>query len=86
LSAGEPKALEKLCDLFNGETCNGSDMAKYDELLEKAVQAIKQTFKRRNIGGLLSGRGGKLVAKARQITGVEDFELITWLVIKDGRG
>ena len=58
-------------------------MSAYDGLLEKAVQAIKLTFKKRNIGGLLSGRDGKLVGKAKQVDGAEDFELITWLVIKE---
>jgi len=59
-------------------------MSVYDGLLGKAVQAIKHTFKKRNIGGLLAGRDGKLVGKAKQVDGVEDFELITWLVIKGG--
>ena len=85
VAAGEPRAFETLCELFNGETCHGSDMTKYDGLLEKAVEAIKQTFRKRNIGGLLAGRSGKLVAQSRQVTGVEDFELITWLVIKEGK-
>jgi hypothetical protein len=30
----------------------------------------------------LSSRDGKLVSKSKQIDGAEDFELITWLVIK----
>ena len=57
-------------------------MSQYDTLLQKAVQAITHTFRKRNIGGLLSGRDGKLVARGRQVSGVEDFELVTWLVIK----
>lgn len=85
-AAGETTAFESLCDLFNGETCNGGDMSVYDALLEKAVRAIKHTFKKRNIGGLLSGRDGRLVGKAKQVEGAEDFELITWLVIKEMRG
>jgi SNF2 family DNA or RNA helicase len=81
-AAGEGKAFESLCDMFNAETCNGGDMRGYDALLEKAVQAIKHTFKKRNISGLLSGRDGKLVSRAKQVEGADDFELITWLVIK----
>lgn len=57
-------------------------MAHYDGLVTKAVEAIRHTFKKRNIGGLLAGRDGRLVGKAKQIDGADDFELITWLVIK----
>jgi SNF2 family DNA or RNA helicase len=85
-ASGHATAFESLCDLFNGETFNGGDMSAYDGRLEKAVQAIKHTFKKRNIGGLLSGRDGKLVGKAKQVVDVEDFELVTWLVIKGKKG
>ena len=34
-------------------------------------------------GGLLSGRDGRLMGKAKQVEGAEDFELISWLVIKE---
>ncbi len=81
-AAGHATAFDSLCDLFNGSTCNGSDMSGCDALLQKAVQVIKHTFRKRNIGGLLSGRDGKLVGKAKQVDGADDFELITWLVIK----
>jgi len=70
--------------MFNGETSNGNEMKKYDELPEKAINEITKTFKKRAIGALLSGRGGKLPTQARQVKGAEDFELITWLIIKEG--
>jgi Helicase conserved C-terminal domain/PLD-like domain/SNF2-related domain len=81
-ASGYTTAFESLCDLFNGETCNGSDMNSYNSLLEKAVQAIKHTFKKRNISALFAGRDGRLVGKSKQVADVDDFELITWLVIK----
>jgi hypothetical protein len=46
------------------------------------VQAIKYIFKKRDIRGLLSERDGRLVGESKQVEGVEDFELITWFVIK----
>ena len=82
LAAGHTEPLDSLCTLFNQETCEGTDMAHYDALVEKAVQAIRQTFKKRNISGLLAGRDGRLVGKAQQVDSADDFELITWLVIK----
>ena len=82
LAAGNDKAFEKLCDIFNAETSNGNEMKKYDELLEKAINEMTRTFKKRAVGALLSGRGGKLPTQAQQVKGAEDFELITWLIIK----
>jgi hypothetical protein len=84
VAAGQATAFESLCTLFDQATCNGNDMGHYDNLLHKAVQAITHTFRKRNIGGLLAGRDGKLVAKAKQVSGADDFELITWLIIKEG--
>lgn len=82
LATGNDKAYEKLCDIFNAETANGNEMKKYDELLEKAINEITKTFKKRAVGALLSGRGGKLPTQTQQVKGADDFELITWLIIK----
>jgi hypothetical protein len=83
LAVNNTKAFEKLCEIFNAETSNGSNMDKYNELLGKAVNAITKTFKKRAVGALLSGRGGKLPPQAQQVKSAEDFELITWLIIKE---
>lgn len=82
LAAGHDSAFERLCDIFNAETSNGSNMGKYDNLLEKALNEITKTFKKRAIGALASGRGGKLPLQSQQVKGADDFELITWLIIK----
>lgn len=77
---------QQLCDLFDQETRHGNDMALYNELLEKAVASIEQTFTKRNATQLITGgRGGVLVAQQKQVTQSTDFDLITWLVIKDAR-
>jgi len=81
LAAGNDRAFEKLCDLFNTETANGITMGKYDHLLEKAIHEITRTFRKRAIGSLISGRGGKLPPQAQQVKGADDFELITWLIM-----
>lgn len=82
LASGNDRAFEKLCDIFNVETSNGNNMGKYDELLEKAINEITKTFKKRAIGALISGRGGKLPPQSQQVKGAADFELITWLIIR----
>lgn len=76
-----------MCYLFNQETRDGADMAHYDELVKKTVAEIRGRFVQRNLKqGLQGGREGKLVGTARQVEGVDSFDLITWLVIKAEQG
>ena len=82
LCSGEKVAYEKLCDAFNKETDNGTDMTKYTALLEKAVSEITASFKKRTAAKLTTGRSGVLIAKEKQVSKLSDFELVTWLVIK----
>jgi hypothetical protein len=83
LCAGKAVPYEAICNLFDRETCNGSDMKKYSGLLKAAVDSIIYTFQKRAIGHLQSGRGAILVDQSQQAKQVDDFELITWLVIKN---
>jgi len=77
----EPHA--KLCELFDAETADGQDMSRYSGLLDKAVAAIAAQFGRKNASNLFTGRGGKLLSNNNAIKNTTDFDLITWLVIKD---
>ena len=84
LAGGCVEPLDALCTLFNQETCEGADMDHYDDLVKKAVAEIRGRFVQRNLKqGLQGGREGKLVGSARQVEGVDSFDLITWLVIKE---
>jgi SNF2 family DNA or RNA helicase len=83
VSQGKTEPFAKLCKLFDAETKDGEDMSRYTDLLDKAVNAIAAQFDRKNAGNLFSGRGGKLADAANQVNSTTDFELITWLVIKD---
>jgi hypothetical protein len=74
---------EALCNLFDKETQNGSDLKRYNALLEKAVESLTHTFKKRALTGLLSGRGGILPEVSKQVSATTDFELVTWLVIME---
>ena len=71
-----------MCEIFDAETENGERMDAYSHLLARAVQAIVEQFSRRSFGSLLSNRNAKLTGAAKRIKGMDDFELITWLVIK----
>lgn len=76
----EPYA--QLCELFDQETNNGQDMSRYSGLLDDAIAAIAAQFNRKNAGNLFTGRGGKLTDASRQVKHANDFDLMTWLVIK----
>jgi len=83
LSTGKTAPHAQLCDLFDMETCNGSDMTKYSRLLKSAVDSIIRTFQKRAVSHLQSGRGAVLMEQQEQAKETDDFELITWLVIKN---
>ena len=80
---GQTEPQAKLCELFDEETAHGQDMSNYSGLLDKAVAAIAAQFGRKNAGNLFTGRGGKLLNSQSAIKNTTDFDLITWLVIKD---
>lgn len=83
LCQGKTEPFAELCNLFDLETDNGREMQPYSDLLTKAVAAIVSQFGKRSLSNLFSGRGGKLPDVAIQVKGVNDFEFISWLVIKD---
>ena len=82
LCAGVKKPYDELCNLFDEQTDNGTNMTQYNELLQKAVNSLTHTYRKRAVSNLLSGRGGTLVKPEKQVRNVTDFELITWLVIQ----
>lgn len=83
LCQGRTEPWGQLCELFDAETQNGQDMSRHSALLDEAVAAISAHFGRKSIGNLFSGRGGRLTDAGKQVRYTSDFELITWLVIKD---
>ena len=70
----------KLCSAFNKETRDGLRMGKYSELLGKAIESIVTKKDESDIDSFLDGYVGELFEE--RITGLDDFELICFLVIK----
>lgn len=83
VSQGKTEPYVDLCELFDTQTQHGEDMSQYSGLLDKAVSAIAAQFGRKSVGNLFAGRGGKLVSSQTAIKATTDFDLITWLVIKN---
>jgi len=82
LCSGKAEAYSQLCNLFDQETNHGNAMAAYDTLLQKAVNSLAATFRKRAASGLQSSRGFVLPNAQEQIHEKTDLELVTWLVIK----
>lgn len=70
----------KLCSQFNKETRDGLKMEKYSDLLSKAINSIISVKEQSNIDSFLDGFAGELFEE--RFVGLDDFELICFLVIK----
>lgn len=82
LCQGKKEPYIELCRIFNEETNNGRKMDKYTELLNKAVNEIIQIYKKKGTAKLTRDRGGLIAHVDEQLKESDDFELITWLVIR----
>ena len=56
-------------------------MQVYDVLLQKAVESVAATFRKRAASGLQSGRSFVLPNAQEQVHDKTDLELVTWIVI-----
>jgi SNF2 family DNA or RNA helicase len=86
LAAGQSSAMEKLCDIFDARSKDGTDMSHYDGLARSALRSIEATFQKRAAAALLSSRSGLLPTMAetpQADTG--DWELVTWLVVMEAK-
>ena len=69
-----------LCAAVNRETKDGWDMSHYSQLLHTAIDSIVTIKQESDIDSLFSE--GETTALRGEITGLDDFELITFLIIK----
>ncbi|MDR2438283.1 MAG: phospholipase D-like domain-containing protein [Planctomycetaceae bacterium] len=72
----------ELCSLFNNETEQGTKMDKYSGLLNAVIGSIKELFGIRNVSSLKTNRQAVLIPETEQNIEINNFELITWLIIK----
>lgn len=71
----------QLCHKFNQETKDGKDMNKYSKLLEEAISSIINVKDESDFESLFSA--GESSYMKNTISGLNDFELICFLVIKE---
>ena len=70
----------ELCRQFNIETKDGRDMGKYSKLLEGAISSIINVKEETDFESLFSS--GESSYLKNTISGLDDFELICFLVVK----
>jgi superfamily II DNA/RNA helicase len=78
---GRQEPIEKAYQAFNKSTQDGRDMKYYSDLLDQAICSMIDVQEDQDIDSLFSG--GKTTALTATIEGLDDFELISFLVIQD---
>lgn len=77
---GKTKPLAELCRQLNKETDNGRDMSAYTDLLHLAIESIVNVKEESDIASLFTD--GESSFLRNEIAGLDDFELITFLIVK----
>ncbi|MBR0200038.1 MAG: DEAD/DEAH box helicase family protein [Oscillospiraceae bacterium] len=80
LCRGKDKPIRELYHRFNEETDDGRNMAEMSELLSEAINSIIDTKEESDIDSLFRPGGTTLLSGS--FSGLDDFELVTFLAIK----
>lgn len=80
LCRGKKQPIKELCYRFNEETDDGRNMSEMSELLSEAIDSIIDCKEDSDIDSLFSTGGTS--ALMSNISGLDDFELICFLVVK----
>lgn len=80
LCRGKKEPVKALCQRFNEETDDGKNMSEMSELLSEAINSIIDCKEESDIDSLFSAGGTSALLST--ISGMDDFELICFLVVK----
>ena len=78
---GQDKPILDVCQRFNQETADGRQMQFYSDLLGQSIRSMIEVKEEKDLDSLFSG--GKTTALTDTISGLDDFELISFLVIQE---
>ena len=81
LCKGKTEPIPELYRQFNKETRDGRNMSELSDLLSHAISSIIEVKEESDIDSFLGGNQVSFLSS--EITGLDDFELICFLVIKD---
>lgn len=80
LCKGKTEPIPEVFKQFNKETRDGKDMSKFSELLGEAIASIIEVKDESDIDSFLGG--SQVSFLSNEIKGLDDFELICFLVVK----
>ena len=80
LCKGKKEPDKELCAQFNDETDDGRKMGKYSDLLGDAIASIIELKDESDIDNFLGG--SQVSFLSNEIKGLNDFELISFLIVK----
>jgi hypothetical protein len=77
---GQPEPVLTACQSFNQETADGRHMQAYSDLLSQSIRSMIDVKEEKDLDSLFTG--GKTTALTNTISGLDDFELVSFLVIQ----
>lgn len=80
LCRGKQEPIVELCQKFNEETNDGKDMQELSNLLRETIHSIIDTKEESDIDSLFTAGGTSALISV--VSGLDDFELISFLVVK----
>ena len=80
LCRGKQEPILELCQTFNEETNDGKDMQELSNLLRETIYSIIDTKEESDIDSLFTAGGTSALISV--VSGLDDFELISFLVVK----
>lgn len=78
---GMDTPIHNVCSSFNKETDDGRGMTRYSELLSKAISSMIEVKEDKEVDGLFEDTSHS--AKAEGFDGLDDFELISFIVVRE---
>ena len=82
LCRGQSEPIKEVYQRFNEETDDGRNMAEMSELLSEAINSIIDVKEESDIDSLFKSGGTSALMSA--VSGLDDFELVCFLVVKEG--
>ena len=81
LNLRPPEPIQAVCRLFNQLTDEGRNMKACSDLLSTAIRSMIDVKEEKDLDSLFSG--GRTTALVNTIAGLDDFELVAFLVVQE---
>jgi hypothetical protein len=78
---GQVKPITDVCQRFNSATSDGRKMQVYSDLLSRSIRSMIDVKEEKDLDSLFSA--GKTTALTNTIAGLDDFELVSFIVVQD---